>query len=671
MAKTQQLQSDIDNAKAAVDIASLNLSLLKVGYNDSIDIECQENIEKMLAVLKSKSQELRIKVDKKNTELAKHQLVLALKKACKLRTQLQQLNCKAGLTAYSTAEKIKELQLLLKKMHSDYDEIAQLTDNAKQYDSYNNLRKKVKSLSATIKIQYDKIVHLSECELPNICEQAKVLDDWKRKFYNTKNRNETYQMLRDDKFLNAACSNTIKTADTITGGFFNLSKRYQDQLTEQKQRDFFICMYDIDQLKNEKTQSEGALDKCSDELRRLNPPTEQEIQQLIGNIAKKIPLEGCNTKDLSALLPVVQHRFDLLQQSIENNTKCCQLLTDLHQLQTQILQLRADFYLFENDTAYLNEATQLDIAPQQAALSLLLSELQSYETPIKQLQPLLLAHQKMQRYSVEHSSALTPNNTQLSTLITQLHANLSHKIAHLAIAPVSCVDKPLSLAQWQQKITSSSQNLPQDLQTWINNLVALIQHNQLDSAQPFECQQLLRDIYMELQQYSLLSNGNVLWKYYHLCPDKDDIAPLLNLKPPIPLNKTQPLPRLQHQDLQYCIDVLTYNQKKCPSPHHATLIKQAVHSIHYFAWKKEQNAQYHIPNTIKNMMHDPRYECLQQHNGMVNLWNYLLKALYALVQLMRPSQPIHYKDSFFYCQNSVERHLNTAIGSALAIGASA
>lgn len=687
-ARNQQLQSQLDDAKAAISLVDVTQCLSEIDADNRINLASESAVSAQISQLETAVQKIQIQRYEKNKMLAQDTLVKTLRETAAIRAQLLDLNYDAGQSSALIEQQTEALHASLERASENCAEIIQVLRNVQEYHDYCAIVEEKQNLVADVRAHYEKIIHLSEVQLPSICTDKEQFKWLKKAFLSTEDKDNVYAALQGERWFGFALSRGISGFDFITKSYFSLGDYYKNQLTEQTRREFFMTSFEIEKLSEQKKLREDRLNILCTQLTNCSAPSLAKIQQQARQLSEIINIDESSINDPHALLSSLQMGLDLLKNTIYRDTTRLNHLKCLGSRLEQITQIRAQYSLLESNEAYLSVSVALNIDEEQKAITHLASKRQRYQTSLDSMKQVLQAYQALSKAFANNAEIPLQNEAQITAIIEQLHRNIQQSLSSLPLPSAPKLDphtpgqanpthqashKPYDpvLDGWQQEIKDLSPHLPQPLKSWINRWVPLMQGMQIDRMLWLQCLQLLRDTRMELQHSQTTNNLAVLWSYYHLCPDKDDLAPLLELKPSIVPDEGQPLPPLHNQPLQRLIDALQRFIEQCPDEHQAALITQARYTIQYTAWRYEQNPAFQVPENIKNMMRDPRYEYLQQQRGLTHVWNTLLKALYALLLCIQPSPSFNYKGSFFYYPTPIERTINEAITTTCAIVASA
>ena len=664
--------------------------------------------EALLIRLRQQLQQSFVYLQQQKLKLMQFELQQSLQRVQKLKGDMAEFNFNIGLIPMSIEQRQQSVEDSLKRTlnaHALLGEVLRLLESFVQFQT---LQSQKQLLEIRIGGIHHKRIELSnDIELNRISDDVKQQKEWTSQYLQIKNKAEVYESLKADQSLGKLISQGINGLDFLTGGCLSLSHYYSEQIVIQKKRRFFLTLFEIEQLKQSEIEQRIDLNDVCEELRQITIPSELSLRQKLNDLAQILDIEEDLFQDFKKLLSFLKTRQPWLEKTAQEYITIRNILQELVSEQHRIKQIRTEYGLYENDEVYL--AMKSEIAPdtfdeEDKQLTL---KLQKHQESLRQLEALLTAikmNSDNAYVSLEEVTALigalekeiferfaslqVPEVLkQPSCPVVELNTDvtLPTEVSSIAVPVEKSPEKSTTLTSlpnktdqkkptqqtpapdpvligWQQEIGTLAQSGPEDLKIWLNTLIPWMQQQTMTPALWFQCLQLLRDVRMELQHYIATGDAFVLREYYRLCQDDGkDLLPLLAIKPPVPLVEQQPLPDLQHQDLQELIEQLQDLSKTREEPHEANLIEQAAHTLHYIVLQLERNPNFKIPENLNRYAEDPRYEFLKQHQGISAIWQKLIEAWCKLLDLIQPAKQHLSRHSFFYIPTQKEQLFNEAI----------
>lgn len=205
------------------------------------------------------------------------------------------------------------------------------------------------------------------------------------------------------------------------------------------------------------------------------------------------------------------------------------------------------------------------------------------------------------------------------------------------------------LDMMHQNILPLLQELEQGLMHWYQNLFIALRSQATDKKRYYQAAQLLRDIHFELEYPHPINPYAVLLAYQTLAPHPDnDCAPLLKLKPPVPVMDTKP-DEVKSPALKTRLDNLYAHQAGMQNKHprEARLLEQATINLHQLAHIAEENDHHEDLQDIKECLADPRYESLQTHRGFLKVVEMIAQFITHLIRFVSPKANDHRHRFFF------------------------
>lgn len=190
----------------------------------------------------------------------------------------------------------------------------------------------------------------------------------------------------------------------------------------------------------------------------------------------------------------------------------------------------------------------------------------------------------------------------------------------------------------------------------------------LSKNQRLQFDQLCQDIDIELK-YAGDNHNDVLSAYQAMFDKPNGLRRLLSMKPAIALSRHKKLPAISDKALNQSLLQLK-QQAQHEQGKVADILNQTISRLHQLAWLGEQKkiSTKTIDRFKKQLIKDPRYQCLQQSRAYQSLFEWLIGVCLAIKQLIsHPTNP-SYHYGFFSKQTA---YLEQAISMTKAITACA
>ncbi|KTD22671.1 effector protein A, substrate of the Dot/Icm secretion system [Legionella lansingensis] len=218
-----------------------------------------------------------------------------------------------------------------------------------------------------------------------------------------------------------------------------------------------------------------------------------------------------------------------------------------------------------------------------------------------------------------------------------------------------------TLTSWNRLISNANTLLPKELKEWYQELFIALQAHVRDETSYYQASHLLHDVLFEIQYPAEPEKFPVLAAYQKLCPNPHHSwQVLLNLKPPF-YSSNNKLPNPRNPILWSKLEELYQQQKILAEeyPREAELLHQAIHQIHQAALSIESSSQNVLPKNL-NLLHDPRYESLQNHRGFGKVWQWLAQLCAYILESITKRQDINYRQFFFFQRTQTSKLLEEA-----------